>query len=227
MDYRALIFKKISPWIASWAAATSGFYHHTQEKVNHLRELDEKYARLAVQNASLKEEFEALKFAKESKSAADETRAFAKRLSQDTGVRTGRSIASFNYKIPTDLSAAQLYTLGMSYFLAHDDEKAAVILSSLISLDGNYRTAKNYMISGVIWYRLENMAQSDQNLDLAIKLDTTPENERYQVQAHLWKALVAKRLQSDDRVQFWLKQLLDHHPHSTETGWVNLGGEEP
>ncbi len=236
MDYRSLILKKmtlwITPWLTTWVSVTMGFIQHAQVKVDHIRSLDEKYSQLMVENAALKDEFEAFKFEEEAKFGALQTKVLAKRLSQETGVRTGRTIASVNYKIPTELSSPQLYTLGLSYFLSQEDEKAAVVLTSLMSLDKAYRTAKNFLMAGVIWYRLDNLAQADQSFDSvlkppAVRADDQGALERYQAEARLWKALVAKRLQSEDQSQYWLKDLLDHHPHAVETSWINSTGESP
>ncbi len=230
MDYRTIFLKKITPWVATWVTPwvtmTLGFFNHIQEKVDHLRTVDEKYAQLAVENAELKHQFTELKFSKDSELAAQETQILSKGLLQETGMKTGRTIASFNYRIPTELSPTQLYTLGLSYLVAREDEKAAAILTSLMSSDAAYRTPKNYLVSGVLWYRLDNLTQADQNFDTVIRLSEGDSTDRYQAQARLWKALVALRSQSEDRTQFWLHDLLDHYPRAVETSWVNPLGDE-
>ncbi len=222
-DYRALILKKLTLGVT----LILGLVQHAQEKVDHIRALDEKYAQLAVENAAIKEEFESLKFAKDSKLAAQETQILSKGLMQETGMRIGRTIASFNFRIPTELSPAQLYTLGLSYLVAHEDEKAAAILTSLMSLDETYRTPKNHLISGVLWYRLDNLEQADHSFDSVLEMSGTDQTVAYQAQARLWKALVSQRRKKEDRAQFWLKDLLDHHPRSIETSWINPSGDEP
>ena len=96
-----------------------------------------------------------------------------------------------------------------------------------MSVDGGLRTTKNYVISGVIWFRLDNLAQADQNFELAIKQKVTPESAPYHAQALLWKALMAKRLQGDAQVEHWLQGLLEQHPYTAETRWVNPQGGQP
>lgn len=229
-DYRTLIVKKISPWVAPLLAPLlavwTGVVHHTQQKIDHYRDLDEKYAQLSVDYGSLKEQYEALKFAKETKSAAHETKVFSKRLSQETGLQTGRTIASFNYKVPTDLNPSQLYTLSLSFLLGHEEEKAAVILESLMSLDPKYRNSKNFMMLGVIWYRLDNLVQANESFDSAFKLAKGPDGESLQASLRLWKAVISKRMKKEKDANFWLDQLIDHHPESPETSWVNPTGGE-
>ncbi|MEK6580303.1 MAG: hypothetical protein AABZ55_13845, partial [Bdellovibrionota bacterium] len=53
------------------------------------------------------------------------------------------------------------------------------------------------------------------------EVQETPENVQYQAQARLWKALTASRVAKHKDAQEWLKDLVDHHPHSMEAGWVN------
>jgi type VI protein secretion system component Hcp len=76
---------------------------------------------------------ESLKFVNETKRVALETQMISQELMHKTGMRTGRTIASFNYRIPVELSSSQLYTLALSYLVTNEDEKAAQILTSLMS----------------------------------------------------------------------------------------------
>ncbi len=195
-----------------------------QVKLEHLQKIDEKYAQMELANVTIKQELETLKFKKETEHAVEGTQRFNKHLKQETGTEVGRNLASISYKVPHDLTSPQLYTLGLTYLKAEEDEKAAVIFSALISED-TYRVAMNFLILGILWYRLDNLALSNQNFDSVLKMPERDESVRYQAQARLWKALIAKRLNNDHKAQFWLKDLIDNHPHSLEASWVNHIGD--
>jgi outer membrane protein assembly factor BamD (BamD/ComL family) len=113
--------------------------------------------------------------------------------------------------------------LGVSYLKAHEDEKAAVIFTSLTSLEDTdtYRNSKDLVLTGVLWYRLENYHLADNYFDEALKSPETRESLPYQAQARLWKAVVSKRFKKEIKTQYWLKELIDHHPNSPEVEWVN------
>lgn len=144
-------------------------------------------------------------------------------LSRETGSRVGRTLASLGYRMPRELIPSQLYTLGVSYLKAREDEKAAVIFTWLTGMEGNttYQTAKNLLTTGVLWYRLENYRLADEYFDQVLKKPEKSEVLQFQAEARLWKALVAKQNHKDLKAQFWLKDLLSHHPHSREASWIN------
>jgi hypothetical protein len=199
-----------------------------QEKVNALKHADEDNAKLRLENAHLKLGLEGLQFSCNARSGETSTHELSLKLNKETGDRAGRSLASINYKPPGKLVPSQLYTLGISYLKAREDEKAAVIFTSLTGLEESkvYKTAKNLLITGVAWYRLENYALADSYFDEVLKTEEKPDSIQFQAQARLWKALVAKKLNKEIKAQYWLKDLMDHHPYSAEVGWVNLGEVE-
>jgi hypothetical protein len=66
------------------------------------------------------------------------------------------------------------------------------------------------------------MSLADHYFDLALKAPAEQtENLKYQAQARLWKGILAQRGGKPTETQYWLHDLLDHHPQSTEAAWVN------
>jgi hypothetical protein len=52
-------------------------------------------------------------------------------------------------------------------------------------------------------------------------------DDRTVAQARLWKALVAQKTGKKLKAQYWMKDLRDHHPQSTEAKWINAPGSHP
>ena len=105
-------------------------------KVVALDHADDENARLREENAGSSFRSRPSNFSCHAKSADAATTQTGARLSQETGSRIGRTIASFDYRIPDQLPPSQLYALGVSYFKAGENEKAAAILSTLATFDG-------------------------------------------------------------------------------------------
>jgi outer membrane protein assembly factor BamD (BamD/ComL family) len=171
----------------------------------------------------LRLELEAAHFGSHSAQAAEKTQEIEHSAGKAGGSGVARDVASIPYEVPTDLMPAQLYTLGVSYFKAHEDEKAAMIFTFLTGLKDSdaFKTPKNFLMTGVAWYRVDNYAKADQFFDKVIQLEPADDNLQLQAHARLWKAMAASRMGKHSKAQFWLNELMDHHPHSPEAGWVN------
>lgn len=193
------------------------------DKVDSLKRSELENDRLKLENANLRLQLEGVQFDCTERRAAKTTHQLEQKLAEQTGSKVGQTLATIGYRPPLHLSAIQLYTLGVSYFKAREDEKAAVILTFLTGLDDNpiFKTSKNFLATGVSWYRLENFELADQFFDHVLKAEEEPETVQYQAQARLWKGLVAQRVGKHTKSQYWLREILDHHPHSTEAGWIN------
>jgi tetratricopeptide (TPR) repeat protein len=209
----------VSTTIATYKSA----WVSTNEKASEIEHALEENTHLRYENANLRLKLETADFEAQEKEAAQENAANSKQLEKNAGSRAARSIASIAYKPPTNLLPSQMYTLGVTYFKAQENEKAAVIFSFLTQLEDNaaYRTARNYVMTGVSWYRLSNFEMADHYFDLALKEPEKSENLRYQAQARLWRGVIAQNAGKPTEAQYWLRDLLDHHPQSTEAGWVN------
>jgi TolA-binding protein len=209
--------------LTHWVEIYQHAWHSVQGKVDQIRKAEEENARLRLENANLKLNLETAKFDCHSNHGDQATRNSKIKLHQDTGTAVGRTLASMSYRPPTDLVPSQLFTLGVSYMKAREDEKAAVIFSHLTSSEHGeaYRTSKNLLMTGVTWYRLENFKLADHYFDEVLKREASPETLPYLAQARLWKAIVAKRFNKELKVQYWLRELIDHHPHALEAKWVN------
>jgi hypothetical protein len=216
---------------ASWSRLVETYgqaWLSIQAKVDDLRKAEEERSKLRLENANLKLNLEALQFDCHAKKGKNSTQTHGLKLKNETGTPAGKIRASLNYTIPQELLPSQLYVLGVTYFKSREDEKAAAIFTHLTGLDegDTYRKPKDLLMTGVAWYRLENFKLADQYFDDVLKSPETKESIQYQAQARLWKALVAKRFNKELKSQFWLKELVDHHPHSPEAKWVNSSGEE-
>jgi hypothetical protein len=193
-----------------------------QAKVTRIRNSAEENEKLRLENMNLKVNIETIKYSSSTKAAQLNTEDFELRLSKETGAKVGRSLSGINYQAP-QMFPSQLYTLALAYVVARDDEKAAVLLTLLTGQEGKatYKTAKDYLMTGVVWYRIENLLLADYYFDQVLKLPETELSIQSQAQARLWKAIVAEKLQKNIKAQFWLKELVDHHPNSVEANWVN------
>jgi tetratricopeptide (TPR) repeat protein len=242
----ALVLGAVAIWAGFWSYGTFGVASHArviateaedwighpfdsvQTKVDAIaRALDEN-ERLRLENAHLKLRVESLQFDAHQKKAQSLTHSFESKLHTVTGTRVGRTLASMSYHIPEQLSPEQLYVLGVSYFKAGENEKSAAILTFLTNLEGNarYRNPRDWLMTGVAWYRLDNYEQAGPYFDKVIKNAGKEEDtQSYHAQALLWKALVAERTGKRMKAQFWMRELLDHHPYSREAAWVN--GRKP
>jgi hypothetical protein len=206
-------------------------WHSVQEKVDAVRTAELENERLKLENTHLRLSLEGLQFNCSAKEASTKTRAFEYKLDKETGSLVGRDLASIAYRVPTNLVPGQLYTLGISYFKAREDEKAAVIFTFLTGLDDSeiFKTPKNFLLTGIAWYRLDNFATAERYFDRALKAQEKPENLQTLAHARLWKALTASRTDKHTQSQFWLTELIDHSPLSLEASWVNskMGGRGP
>jgi hypothetical protein len=194
-----------------------------QAKVDELRHSDEDNARLRLESAHLRLELESTQFGCHSEAAAKTTQDLEHKLDQQTGSRIGQILKGMTYKPPMKLIPAQMYTLGLSYLKAHEDEKVAVIFSYLTALEETavFKTPKNFLITGIAWYRMQNYILADFYFDEVLKRPEDSDNIQFQAQARLWKALVSKRTHKEIKTQYWMRELVEHHPHSLEAKWVN------
>ena len=204
-------------------AKVSEWYHSILTKAEALRRAEEENEQLRVENANLRFKVESLRFDCHVRNAENQTRLFEQQLVSETGSKAGRMLASLSYRPPQHLQPGQLYTLAVSYFKAREDEKSAVILTMLTEMKDNavYQLPKNFLMTGISWYRLKNYDLADLYFTRVLESVESSSNLPYQGQARLWKALVAHHLSKPVRAQFWLRELVDHHPRSLEASWVN------
>ena len=198
-------------------------YRGIQERARALREADVENSRLKLENTNLRLKLESMQFSCHASDAAKETKTFEMKLDRETGTKMGRTLASISYQLPTHLMPQQLFTLGTTYFKAREDEKAAVIFTFLTGQedDDHFKTAKNYLMTGVAWYRLDNLNVADSYFDRALKAVDIAELPTVQAQARVWKALVAQKLGNRRVSQRLLRDVLNLNPHSMEAKWVN------
>lgn len=194
-----------------------------QQKVDALKLADQESQRLRLENANLRQWIEAMRFDCGAGNAREFTGNTAMKLEKETGSQVGRVLDAIQYRPPAHLLPHQLYTLGIGYLKAGEYEKSAVIFTFLTGQQNSdvYKTARDYVLTGMSWYRVEQYKLADAYFEKALKLVPSAENLKELAQARLWRALVAKRTKQESQTQAWLKDLVDHHPHSTEAAWVN------
>lgn len=198
-----------------------------QAKVHELRVMDEEVRRLRLENANLRLRNESLQFDCRASDAVAETRDIEIKLGKETGNKVGRTLASIQYRPPANMLPSQLYTLAATYFKNGDNEKAAVILTFLTGLEDSdaFKEPKSFLMTGVAWYRLDNFELADFYFGKVLEKESSGEGLQYQAQARLWRALAAQKTNKHTKSQFWLTELVDHHPQSLEAGWVNQAKE--
>ncbi|MEK6706708.1 MAG: hypothetical protein AABZ06_13065 [Bdellovibrionota bacterium] len=214
-----------------------GIYEQAAENIftrmNELHRIDQENHNLKLENMNLRSQVEALQFGCRSSSADQVTKKNAASLEAETGSRTGRNLASIEYRPPSHLLPNQLYTLGLSYFQSRDDEKAAVIFMLLTTLEDSdaYKTPKNHLMAAIAWYRLDNFSMADAYLEKILKVPNQESQEgqeglaRFRAQARLWKGVIAERTNKHVHSQYWLTDLVDNHPHSGEVELINNAKE--
>lgn len=197
------------------------------EKLKAIQQAEAKNTWLKLENENLKIELEKTKYncsATQNKKETDKTKL---KLSREAGSRVGRTLASIDYTPPENLQPAQLYVLALSFLKGREDEKAVYLLTQLTGLEdvNTFKTSQNFLLTGVLWYRMKNYNLADDYFDRAIQQPENKENIAYQARARLWKAVVARKRAKETKVQYWLTELVDHHPHSMESEWVNPAAE--
>jgi tetratricopeptide (TPR) repeat protein len=199
------------------------FWQGIQAKVEEIAAALDENDRLRLENMKLKAEIAQRDFDEQSQVASEITEHYGISLKEKTGTPTGRSLASISYSPPSHLLPKQLYTLGVDYFKKQDFEKAAVIFSFLSDLKGSdeFKTAKNFVMTGVAWYKLNNYASATEFFDRALEQKSSELNKEYLAKARLWKGIVADRLGQTSQSQKWLYDLIAKHPHSAEASWIN------
>lgn len=200
-------------------------FESVQAKVDAIRRLDLENSRLKLENSQLRVRLETSQFQCGVENSKHLTEKFGANLKGDTGSRVGRTLASIDYKVPTHLLPDQLHALGVSYLKAREYEKAAVLFTMLGQLpkDETYKSPAHRVLTGLTWYRLKNWDMAEFYFDQVIQLESE-EALQYQAQARLWKALIAHHKGVPAQEQFWLQELVDHHPQSPEAFWVNPRG---
>lgn len=210
--------KMTGPWELTVSTLES-----IQDKIHTLRVADQTSERLKLENANLRLRVESLEFNCKAQDGKQSTERVEMKLSHDSGSKVGRTLSAIRYTPPSHLLPGQLYTLGVSYFKAREDEKAAVIFTFLTSLEDSeeFKTPRNHLMTGIAWYRLDNYDLADQYFDKVLKSPVKDDSVKYIAQSRLWKGLTAGRLGKHTKEQFWLKELVDYHPNSLEAKWIN------
>jgi tetratricopeptide (TPR) repeat protein len=168
------------------------------------------------------------KFNLRSEDAKKKSETVGNKLATAAGSRAARSIASIRYQFPENLLPEQLLALGVSYFKVKDDEKAAVILNFLTELDDDktFRTAANYLMAGIAFYRLEHYKNAAEYFDRVAKLtEIDEETLKAKRQSVYWQALVAERTKNRGLAQKLILDSLEKDPLTNEARWVNPQGE--
>ncbi len=202
-------------------------FQQMQSQARRLQRTDEDNHELRNENADLRIRIEKLKLECSSQVAQARTKKVSDTLGQETGTEIGRTLETIDYRAPTQLLPAQLHVLAITYFKAKDYERAAVLLTHLLTQEATkeYRNARNYLLAGVSWYRLDHVKHADYYFGKTLEEAGEAENLKFHAQARLWRAIVAKGTGKATEAQTWLTELVDYHPNSKETAWVN--GKKP
>ncbi len=229
-NFRFIFFSKnkrttgvLDEIMATYRAGYQQAFQDVQERIAELRKLEVENMKLRLREAQLKTELETAQFecrSIKSEKISEEIRA---RLEEKTGSRTGRLPAGIPYRVPAQLPPSELYTLGVSFLRAGENEKAALIMDYLTRSEekNSYQRPQDFLTAGVAWYRIQNYKEADAAFERSLSVEANEDELQHQGQARLWRALVARKLKHSDQEQFWMRQVLDHHPHSVESSWIN------
>lgn len=195
-----------------------------QEKLQTMRALNEENQSLRKQNAHLRVELESQKFLLSQEAQQRDFHHVADKLQKEVGSILGHLPASLPELAHVNFNSTQELVLGMTYFKAGDYERATAVLGRLHweVPDSFEKGIKLSLVKAVSWYQVGNYFLADRALEETLHVSQpTPAMLPYLAQARLWKALVAHRLKKKIKVQYWLQELIDHHPHSQEAQWIN------
>ncbi len=219
-DTRTGFTKFVATYVDAWESVNT--------KVQAIQQFEEENKKLKLENAYLRVMVEAGRFNTRTDEAKKSTETVGKKLATAAGSRAARSIASIRYQFPENLLPDQLLALGVSYFKVKDDEKAAVILNFLTELDDDksFRTATNYLMAGIAFYRLEHYKNAAEYFERVSKLsESDVATVKAKRQAVYWQALVAERTQNRGLAQKLILDSLESDPLTKEARWVNPQGE--
>lgn len=194
-----------------------------QIKANRLMSVEIENERLKLENAKLKEVVVTNQFRLESEEGVAHNRTVSSKIEEEAWTKTGRTPEQIVYQPPTQMTPAQLNTLGISYFNAREDEKAAVIFSRLVdeSEVHGFKGPKTLVLAGIAWYRLDNLRKADEYFERALKVEEAPEELPYFAQARMWRGMVYARVGKHELAQQFFHEVLDQHPQSPEAAWIN------
>lgn len=212
-----------------WAGEVSQTLRlQAREKVNRIYLVDQDNAQLRLENAVLRENLEDRVFRKMATHDEKISEKIAQQQVEKTGSQTGRSTKDFQFTPPEQLLPFQVQTLAIAFLKEQNYEKAASLFTSLLEhKDTQFQTAQTYLAAGVAWYKVDNYTQAELYFNEALlKAKTDPQKESLEVQCRLWKALIAHSLNKKVHAQYWLNEVLDHHPKSEEASWVNVSPTE-
>jgi len=195
-------------------------------KLEELQSADQRAANLELENSQLKVKLTEREFECKTESATKRAQDLTVRLNKETGDKTGRTVATVDFTIPSNWSPEQIHVLALTYFAGGEFEKSAVLMKHLMDLPDveALKNPKNYLVTGISMYHIDNFNAADQYLDEVLRIKESQDQLKYLAQARLWKALVASRLNKKLKEQYWLRELLDYHPQSKEARWINGGG---
>lgn len=193
------------------------------EKVVDLnRAVDENVA-LRIENAQLHRQIEEKVFERQVVESKKATEDKTSELIKKAGSPVARLVEGIHFEVPKSVSVSNLFTLAVSYIRAEEFEKAAKILHHLVYEQSNatYQTSENVLLLGIVLYQLDHFEGADQQFSMVLKSEASKDTLKYHAQARLWKALVAEKTHRSAKAQYWMRDLVDHHPKSIEAAWVN------
>lgn len=213
---------------SSWKKVPKAVWHGVFGKLEELQHADQRAASLELEVSQLKVKLTEREFECRTESATKRAQALTVRLNKETGDKTGRTVATVDFTIPSNWSPEQIHVLALSYFAGGEFEKAAVLMKHLMELPDvdSIKTPRNYLVTAISMYHIDNFNSADQFFDEVLRIKESQDQLKYAAQARLWKALVASRLNKKLKEQYWLRELLDYHPQSKEARWINGGGPE-
>ena len=101
-------------------------------------------------------------------------------------------------------------------------EKAAKIFYYLQQNGGEgFDTPEMALMIGISLYYIDAYDVADKYFETILKSKLTPQQKPIASKARIFRALASQRKDQKLKAQYWLRDLMEHDPHSKEAAYIN------
>lgn len=199
-------------------------FFSTWGKLKELQDIDLENQRLQSKVATLEKDQTLYQSSEHAHQAEVLTEKVKHQLHQQGGSELARTSSGIQYEVPNHLLGHQLHVLAVGYFRKADFEKSAMIFAHILDAknETRFRSAHNYLMCGISWYKIKNFKRSEACLAHALELSEP--GSGLQRKTLLWKSFIAQSTGHKKEAQHILDAMIAKFPHSEEVRWVNGHG---